>query len=139
MIDVVRKLRASVGHVNVHLILTDLYPNRAAMIEMEKASVDGISYHAAPVDASDVPEELIGMRTMVCSLHQIVFTYLIPIVPLFLAWDGAVSNARTYSQRDLEELLSSMHFPSFTWEVGAIKNPKLPGSMTYILGLPISS
>lgn len=39
---------------------------------------------------------------------QIVFTYIIPILPFFIAWDGAVSNARTYSLDDMEELLKDL-------------------------------
>ena len=38
------------------------------------------------------------------SATQLVFTYVIPILPLLIAWDGAVSNARTYSQDDLRQL-----------------------------------
>jgi hypothetical protein len=35
--------------------------------------------------------------------RQIVFTYVIPILPLLIAWDGSVSNARTYTENDLAE------------------------------------
>ena len=37
--------------------------------------------------------------------QQVVFTYLIPILPICFAWDGAVSNVRTYTMKDMDELL----------------------------------
>jgi len=40
--------------------------------------------------------------------QQIVFTYMIPIIPLCFAWDGAVSNARTYTIKDMNELLKDL-------------------------------
>lgn len=67
------------------------------------------------------------------SWQQLVFTYLFPVIPLFFAWDGAVSNARTYTLNDLEELLKGLHSKDYTWEKGTIdgKAKKL-----YLLGLP---
>jgi len=68
--------------------------------------------------------------------RQLVFTYLIPILPLFIAWDGAVSNARTYTKKDLEELLRGVQAEGYTWEIDSIKKPGNPGAMIYLLGLP---
>jgi len=42
------------------------------------------------------------------SLGQIVFTFIIPIIPLAFAWDGQASAPRTYSKADLEELLKEL-------------------------------
>ncbi|WP_247232183.1 hypothetical protein [Telluribacter sp. SYSU D00476] len=66
--------------------------------------------------------------------QQIVFTYLIPIIPLFFAWDGAVSNARTYTLEDLDTLLDGLYSDDYHWEKGRIvgKAKKL-----YLLGLPV--
>ncbi|MDP2272888.1 MAG: penicillin-binding transpeptidase domain-containing protein [Archangium sp.] len=33
--------------------------------------------------------------------EQVLLTYLLPVLPLVIAWDGAMSNARTYSEDDL--------------------------------------
>lgn len=68
--------------------------------------------------------------------RQLVFTYLIPILPLLIAWDGSVSNARTYTKADLETLLGGVKADGYTWEVGSVKNKGNPGSMIYLLGLP---
>lgn len=67
------------------------------------------------------------------SWQQLVFTYLIPLIPLFIAWDGAVSNARTYTPGDIEALLEGLHTEGYNWEIGQIKGS---GSKMYVLGLP---
>lgn len=66
--------------------------------------------------------------------QQIVFTYLIPILPLFIAWDGGVSNARTYTLSDWDELLSGLHADNYRWEKGTIKAKV--GNKMYLMGLP---
>lgn len=73
------------------------------------------------------------VRPMTC--QQLVFTYLIPILPLLIAWDGAVSNARTYTVDDIDELLGGPQSDTYTWERGTVggKVKKL-----YLLGLPVS-
>lgn len=68
------------------------------------------------------------------SWKQLVFTYLIPVIPVCFAWDGAVSNARTYTLSDMDELLKGLETEYYTWEKGRI------GGMfkkLYLLGLPV--
>lgn len=54
------------------------------------------------------------------SWQQLVFTYLIPIIPICFAWDGAVSNARTYTLEDMDELLEGLKSDDYNWEKGVI-------------------
>ena len=79
------------------------------------------------------------LRVRPLTTRQFVFTYCIPIIPLFLSWDAAVSNARTYTKADIQELLSQFKSIGFDWEIGTVKAPGLPMAMLYILGLPRSS
>ena len=51
---------------------------------------------------------------------QLVFTYLLPVIPLCFAWDGAVSNARTYTLNDLDQLLTGLESDDYHWEKGLI-------------------
>ena len=66
--------------------------------------------------------------------QQLVFTYLIPIIPLFFAWDGAVSNARTYTQKDMEILLEGLHAEDYRWEMGLVKGK---AKKLYLMGIPL--
>jgi hypothetical protein len=66
--------------------------------------------------------------------QQIIFTYFIPIIPLFIAWDGAVSNARTYTVSDMDILLQGLEAEDYAWEKGTIKGKG--GGKVYLLGLP---
>lgn len=64
---------------------------------------------------------------------QIVFTYIIPIIPLFFAWDGAVSNVRTYTLEDLDILLEGLESEDYKWEKGKITKK---ANKIYLLGIP---
>lgn len=68
------------------------------------------------------------------SWQQIVFTYLIPILPIFIAWDGAVSNVRTYTESDLRELLKGLESEDYSWEIGKLKGKA--GKQMYLIGMP---
>jgi hypothetical protein len=65
--------------------------------------------------------------------QQIVFTFFIPIIPVVFAWDGAVSNARTYTLEDMDLLLEGLHSENYSWEKGVIKGKS---KKLYLLGLP---
>ncbi|MET4075882.1 hypothetical protein [Hymenobacter sp. UYCo722] len=64
---------------------------------------------------------------------QLFFTYAVPIIPLCFAWDGAVSNARTYTLGDMATLLEGLHSDEYTWETGLISGK---AKKLYLLGLP---
>ena len=68
------------------------------------------------------------------TVQQIVFTYLIPIIPLTFAWDGAVSNARTYTLKDMDMLLEGLESKDYLWEKGVVKGKS---KKVYLMGMPI--
>ncbi|QDU83770.1 hypothetical protein Pla163_08710 [Planctomycetes bacterium Pla163] len=54
------------------------------------------------------------------SLRRILFTYLIPVVPLLIMWDGVVSVLRTYTPDELERIVASVPGAAgYDWDVGA--------------------
>ncbi|MGB5820848.1 MAG: hypothetical protein WBG90_15290 [Saonia sp.] len=66
-------------------------------------------------------------------MGRIVFTYLIPIVPLFVLWDGVVSSLRTYSVKEMNELVESLSgTENYDWEIDKVKSG--PGVVLYLLG-----
>jgi hypothetical protein len=65
---------------------------------------------------------------------QILFTYVMPILPLLIFWDGLVSQLRTYSVQELEEFTSDLHSQDYRWEAGLIEIPGMPWGVPYLLG-----
>jgi len=66
-------------------------------------------------------------------IGRIVFTYLIPIVPLFVLWDGIVSSLRTYSVKEMNKLVNELNNSLiFNWDIGRIKSG--PGIILYLIG-----
>ena len=194
MINVAKTLKEDYQIENLTLTFTDLYPNKELAGKINQDNSD-FSYIPTSVDATNVPEDLVGLRTMVCSFHhmkpdtarsilksakedkqpiciyeisdnsfpiflwwvalplnfimtffitpfvrpltwkQILFTYFIPVIPVLFAWDGAVSNARTYTLQDLEVLLKGLETADYKWEKGKITGR---AKKVYLLGTPIS-
>lgn len=75
------------------------------------------------------------------SLMRLVFTYLIPLAPLFLVWDGFVSSLRTYSPRELDDLTRRVDAPGYRWEIGKVSAFGYigPYNITYLFGVPVDS
>jgi hypothetical protein len=66
-------------------------------------------------------------------IGRIIFTYLIPIVPILILWDGVVSSLRTYSVEEMNVLISNLNNKeNFNWEVGRVKSG--PTKILYLLG-----
>lgn len=174
---------------NLKIVLTDFYPNISAF-EFTKKQSDNFEFITKPIDARNVPKDLIGLRTQFLSLHhfkpkdakqilqnaidsnsaigvfeaqersvpsilamlfspisilltapfirpfkigRIIFTYLIPIVPLFVLWDGVVSSLRTYSIKEMNTLVEDLNnTETYNWDIGKIKPG--PGVVLYLLG-----
>ncbi|PCE66607.1 hypothetical protein [Sediminicola luteus] len=69
---------------------------------------------------------------------QVVFTYLIPIIPLVYAWDGQASTMRTYTFDDLKSILPPAE-AGYTWTMEKAKKRNGKNLGYYVLGLPLSS
>jgi hypothetical protein len=174
-------------------VLTDRYPNTKALEAVAAGSGGRVALHPRPVDATAVPADLTGCRTLFNALHHfrpadarrilqaavdakqpiaafevaersapyligilfapiafalacpflrpfdwrwLIFTYLIPVIPLFVVWDGIVSGLRVYSVRELDALVGSIDGRSFEWETGQVKVERQPARLTYLLGRP---
>ena len=66
-------------------------------------------------------------------IGRIIFTYFIPIVPLFVLWDGIVSSLRTYSVPEMDALVKSVdNNENFNWDIGRVKSG--PGVILYMIG-----
>jgi len=68
--------------------------------------------------------------------QQLVFTYLIPIIPICYAWDGQASLPRMYTFADLDKLLDGLDSENYSWHKGHAKNKKGKKKGTYLIGMP---
>ncbi|HEV8071560.1 MAG TPA: hypothetical protein VGP76_27845 [Planctomycetaceae bacterium] len=65
------------------------------------------------------------------------FTFVIPILPLAIAWDGMVSNLRSYSAVELQGLVDSVSgHAAYHWEIGVAGGPWMFPTITYLIGSP---
>jgi hypothetical protein len=186
----------AVRGVDVRALLTDFYPNEGSLARAAARSAGRIDWSRQPVDATHVPRELAGLRTIFNAFHHfrpamargiiadaaaahrpiaifeivgrslipmlgilmaplmfglalpflrpfrwiwVPFTYLVPVLPLFVLWDGLVSCLRVYSPRELEGLVASLeprHRDAYDWEIGRIRLPGPPVYATYLVGVP---
>jgi hypothetical protein len=66
---------------------------------------------------------------------RIIFTYLLPLIPLCTIWDGVVSILRLHRPAALLAIASSIDDDLFVWKAGNLKN-KGGMKVTYLLGCP---
>lgn len=68
---------------------------------------------------------------------RLFWTYLIPVVPLAVMFDGIVSCLRTYTPQELMALVREVPgHESFDWEAGIDRIGRLPVGVTYLIGTP---
>jgi hypothetical protein len=67
---------------------------------------------------------------------RLFWTYLIPVIPFALWFDGVVSCLRSYSAAELLEMTRRISAPGYAWEVG--EESRIPGVLpvTYVVGYP---
>ena len=176
---------------DVSLTLSDKYPNNSAFQAAHQQSNGEVDFILTPVDATAVPQDASGFRTLFSSLHhfrpesakrmlqdavdrrqpiaafeitqrnpvylmatvlvpltlwvfglfvrpfrwsRLLWTYLVPVVPLFLTWDAFVSCLRTYSVKEMQELVDGLRCEDYVWEVGRVGGRISP--VSYLLGYP---
>jgi hypothetical protein len=176
---------------SMDVVLTDYYPNIDALQRVYRQSGGKINYVAHPVDAKQVPADLVGFRTLFSGFHhftpsdavrilqdtvskgqgigifeaterrassilsmlfvpliillvtpairpfrwsRLLWTYLLPAIPLLGLFDGIVSCLRTYTPAELHEMIQP--FTNYTWEIGQERTRGAPSSVTYLIGYP---
>jgi hypothetical protein len=178
--------------IHVEFTLTDKFPNGPAFQRLSARYPLDIRYIASAVDATDVSEELVGVRTMFNAFHhfapgparlvlesavrahqpigifetpertfrmlipflfipiyvllatffirpfrwkRLLWTYLVPMVPLTCWWDGLVSVCRAYTVAEM--LTMTQGLDDYDWKAGRAGHGNA-GTVTYLLGIPRS-
>jgi hypothetical protein len=65
---------------------------------------------------------------------RLFWTYVLPVVPFLLFWDGLISCLRAYSAEDLEKMAADLDADNYTWHVGEDRSGCV--RVTYLLGIP---
>lgn len=68
-------------------------------------------------------------------LSRLLFTYLLPLIPLCTIWDGCVSILRMYTPEHLRQLTAGIPASNYRWEAGRIKHKT--GTVMYLIGYPV--
>jgi hypothetical protein len=192
MPEVARVLEEDLG-LKPRVLLTDRYPDVEVLAALRDASAGRLDFHPEPVDATAVPSEVRGLRTMILSFHhfrpsearailadavrartgiaifeatnrrlaavlpaipgipimvllvtpfirpfrwsRLLFTYLLPVLPLLILWDGIVSQLRTYSPAELRELVSELDAPDWEWDVRRERPRGTPAPVISLVGV----
>ena len=66
----------------------------------------------------------------------LLFTYLIPLIPLIYFWDGLVSHLRTYTNGELQYMISQLTEHDYIWEIGYTENSQGLQKISYLIGRP---
>jgi len=67
---------------------------------------------------------------------RLFWTYVVPVLPIVLLFDSAVSVLRIYSVDELRGLTSGLK--GYRWDVGRVRSRRLPITLTYLVGVPES-
>jgi hypothetical protein len=68
---------------------------------------------------------------------RLFLTYLVPLIPLLVLFDGTVSFLRLYTRTELRDVISAVPgHEEFDWEVGSLRIPGVPAHVGYLLGTP---
>jgi hypothetical protein len=67
---------------------------------------------------------------------RLIFTYLLPVIPLYIWWDATVSILRAYDQDGLRRIVRQADpAEAFQWQVGLTNKPG-PRALSYVIGVP---
>jgi hypothetical protein len=67
---------------------------------------------------------------------RLLWTYLIPVIPFVLLFDGVISCLRAYSVGELHEMTRGIESSGYRWEIGEKAGGLLPVRITYLIGYP---
>ena len=84
-----------------------------------------------------IPLTVFGLTPFIkpFTFKRLALTYLIPVVPFFVGFDGFVSVFRVYSQEEMKEMTRTLiDSESFEWEIGKFKKGII--TVQYLLGYP---
>ena len=67
---------------------------------------------------------------------RLFWTYVIPVLPLAILFDGLVSCLRTYTPEDLRKMVARVDCDSYQWDFGVENVPGTTIPITFLIGVP---
>jgi hypothetical protein len=67
---------------------------------------------------------------------RLFWTYVVPIIPLMLLFDGIVSCLRTYRTRELRKMIDSLQGASYEWQIREVTSGWIPTPLFCLTGCP---
>ena len=68
---------------------------------------------------------------------RLLCTYMLPIIPLVLLFDGIVSCLRTYRTQELRQMIKKLVGTEYQWEVEELSSGRVAAPITYLIGHPL--
>jgi hypothetical protein len=65
---------------------------------------------------------------------RLLWTYVIPVIPFLLWFDGIMSCLRSYSVPELEGLVAGLPRNDYEWKIGEERCGLVPIAVTYLIG-----
>jgi len=79
---------------------------------------------------------LVSLFTWPMSVRELVFSFLVPVIPACFAWDGAVTSARTYREAEFYDLVRTLPVSEdYQWEFKTVPGAVVQHSL--IIGRPV--
>jgi hypothetical protein len=102
-----------------------------AVFEISRRSLLGL----VPMLLSPIGTWLMTPFIRPLTLGRLFFTYVVPLVPFFVMWDGIVSAFRTYTVDEMKAMAAGLGGDRFEWEAGIADAP-FGYKVTYLVGVP---
>jgi hypothetical protein len=101
-----------------------------AIMEMQRRSICSLLQVAFGV----VPAALLSVLVLPFSLYRLFFTFVVPVIPFILLFDGCVSALRTYEPNEVQNILVTVEGSSdYDWTF-EVKN--IPLTRVSYIGVP---
>jgi hypothetical protein len=65
-----------------------------------------------------------------------IFTWILPVIPFVIAWDGLISHLRSYTGEELFALIEGLNGTDYTWETGKVQAPRAGLDVSFLMGMP---
>jgi hypothetical protein len=115
-------------------ILLDAVNRREGVAIFEVPKRSAITIFMSVIMAVGTLVLLPFLRSFTFSLF--LWTYLIPVLPFVMWFDGVVSCLRAYTASELLQLTRVPALQPYCWKVGTLNRPFSPFSVTYLIGYP---